>query len=170
MASFYHMDWLNNFTLLGAVQFIHPIPHSSHQSWDTAILFASSPLQNTAKAALVTLPKPDFNPQAQQQGQVWPVFPSCPFQFILVLGVYMEHSTALSHSALEISQINATPNRSQWQGYRVFIAPVFSLWHMWVLPRSPKPPQGSPPWNPDAHQMRTLKILIGRCKLLNRIQ
>lgn len=144
MASFCHMDGLSNFTLLGAVQFIHPIPHSPHQSWDTATLFASPPLQNTAKAALVTLQKPDFNPQAQQQGQVWPVFPSCPFQFILVLGVYMEHSMALSHFALEISQINATPNRSQWQGYSLHYSYFFPLAHVGAAQKSQTSPRKFP--------------------------
>lgn len=160
------MDWLNNFILLGAVQFIHPIPHSSHQSWDTAIHSASSPLQNSAKAALVTLPKPDFNPQAQQQGQVWPMFPSCPFQFILVLGVCMEHSSlpfcfGNQSNKCNTKQVTVTRIQSLHSFY------FFPPWHTWVLPRSP---QGSSPWNPDAHQMRTLKILIGRCKLLKRIQ
>lgn len=91
MASFCHMHSLHNF-ILGGLQLIHPIPRSPHQTWDTAIHFASSPLQNLAKAALITLPKPDFNPQPQQQGKACPMFPSWPYKFKLVLGVDTEHS------------------------------------------------------------------------------
>lgn len=159
MASFCHMHSLHNF-ILGGLQLIHPMPHSPHQTWDTAIHFASSPLQNLAKAALITLPKPDFNPQPQQQGKACPMFPSWPYKFKLVLGVDMEHSLPFyfGNQSCNTKQVTVIRIQSLHSSY------------FFPLPKSPRPPQGSSPWRPDAHQMRTLKILIGRCKLLNKIQ
>lgn len=58
--SLYHVDSLHHFALRGAVRLCH-ISHPPHRTPDATIYF------RIAKAALVTLSKPGFNPQASSK-------------------------------------------------------------------------------------------------------